>query len=291
VDEVADDWSPDYRRTQPNRILQLVEEFPTLNDVKDQKKQRAFRGRRLKEVLRSTLCEDLVPLRMCLGWAYDEGLIAGLPEVPLPDKSKKGVRAHDRSRVDLTDAKTEALLTALPVKTRSGHPARDVFTVVWDTSLRHGGIFRAEAGRHFKPPDRVLYRTADIDKCGVEEPLLLTERAYQALLRNAPDIGPIFKPWDYRKTLRKAAAAIGLPPADVKSLDMRDFRHAALTDGARKSGHLTGLSHMAGHTDQRTTSRYIHPTTEDQREVLNKRFPSNGTPNGTPSAEPEEDAC
>jgi hypothetical protein len=291
VDEVADDWSPDYQRTQPNRILSLVEAFPKLNDVKDQKRQRTFRTERLKEVLRATLCEDLVPLRMCLGWAYDEGLIAELPEVPLPDKSKKGTRAHDRRRVDLTAPQAEGLIAALPVRTRNGHPARDVFTVVWDTTLRHGGVFRIEAGRHFRPPERMLYRTADIDKNGCEEELVLTDRAYQALLRNAPDIGPIFKAWDYRKTLRKAADAIGLPPEDVKSLDMRDFRHAALSDGARKSGHLTGLSHMAGHKDQRTINRYIHPQTEDQKEVLNKRFPSNGTPNGTPSVEPEEDAC
>jgi hypothetical protein len=291
VDEVADDWSRDYRRTQPNRILRLVEEFPTMNDVRDLKRQRAFRARRLKEVLRATLCEDLVPLRVCLAWAYDEGLITEPVEVPLPDKSKTGTRAHDRRRVDLTDAQTEALIAALPVKTRAGHPARDVFTVAWETGLRHGGVFRLETPRHFRRGVRELYLTADIDKNGWERAIDLTERSYKALERHAPDIGPIFEAWDYRKTLRGAGRAIGLHPDDVASLDLRDFRHAASTDGADKSGDLTGLSYTAGWTNPNTASRYVHPKKRRAKELLNKRFPSNGTPNGTPSAEPEEDAC
>jgi hypothetical protein len=291
VDEVSDDWGSEYRRTQANRILQLVEEFPTLDDVRDQKKQRAFRAKRLKKVLRATLCEDLVPLRMCLAWAYGEGLISEQIDIPLPDKSKKGTRAHDRRRVDLTDEQTEALIAALPVKTRGGHPARDVFTVAWDTGLRHGGIFRLETPRHFRRGVRELHLTADIDKNRWERPVPLTVRAYQAIERNAPDIGPIFKPWDYRKTLRAAGQTIGLHPDDVATLDLRDFRHAAATDAADKSGDLTGLSYTAGWTNPNTASRYVHPKKRKAQEVLNKRFPSNGTPNGTPSAEPEEDAC
>jgi integrase len=292
LDDIVDDVSSGYLGTQAKRAVHVAERFPKLRDVTPGALRLWIKERRA-EVLDTTIRRDLVPLRECLRWAFEEGLIDEPVIVPLPKKRKKnkGTRAHETRRVDLTDHQAEALIAALPVRTRGGHPARDVFTVAWDTTLRHGGVFRIEAGRHFRPPERMLYRTADIDKNGSEEELVLTDRAYQAILRNAPDIGPIFKPWDYRKTLRKAARAIGLPPDDVKGLDMRDFRHAALSDGARKSGHLTGLSHMAGHTDQRTTNRYIHPQTDDQRKVLNKRFPSNGTPNGTPSVEPEEDAC
>ena len=74
--------------------------------------------------------------------------------------------------------------------------------------------------------------------------------------------------WDYRK-----------------SLDMRDFRHASSDDGARKSGHLSGLAYMAGRTDKHTTSRYIHPQIDDAREVMDERFPSNVTPHGTRTKE------
>jgi hypothetical protein len=40
------------------------------------------------------------------------------------------------------------------------------------------------------------------------------------------------------------------------ALTMRDFRHATTADGARKAGHLTGLSYLAGQKDQPTTSGY-----------------------------------
>jgi len=121
----------------------------------------------------------------------------------------------------------------------------------------------------------------DIDKNGYERELPLTDRAYESLAAQGFDIGPMFQRWDYRKSLRTAAKSLGLDPDDLKSLDMRDFRHAATDDGARKSGHLSGLAYMAGHTDEHTTSRYIHPQIDDAREVLNNRFPSNGTPSGT----------
>jgi hypothetical protein len=74
-----------------------------------------------------------------------------------------------------------------------------------------------------------------------------------------------------------------LRPESSEYMTGGDFRHAAADDGARKSGHLSGLAYIAGHTDKHTTSRYIHPQIDDAREVLNKRFPSNGTPSGTRS--------
>ncbi len=72
--------------------------------------------------------------------------------------------------------------------------------------------------------------------------------------------------WDYRKNLRTAAESLGLDPDDLESLDMRYFRHAATDDGARKSGHLSGLAYMAGHTEwhanQREWSRAAKMLTE-----------------------------
>lgn len=190
--------------------------------------------------------------------------------VLLPKKRAKGTRVNDTTRVDVTAEQVEALLVALPERTRGGHPICDIFTVAWDTGLRHGGIFRLEAGRHFKRGRRELFITSDIDKCAWERPLPLTRRAYQALLRNAPDIGPIFKPFNYRKSLRAAARSIGLE--DAARLDLRDVRHAATSDAARASGHLLGTSYIAGHVQQGTTSRYVHPRIDDARKVLNARF-------------------
>jgi len=278
--------SPSYVATQAKRAVMLAERFPHVSDVTHDA-VRAFVRERRTEVLDTTIRRDLVPLRECLRWAFEAGEI----DVPVPvflpkaHKRDRGTRAHDTTRVDLTDLQAEALIQALPERTRRGHPARAIFTVAWDTGLRYGGVFRLEAGRHFRPGVRELYLTADIDKAGWERPMPLTERAYQALATHAPDIGPIFNPWDYRKTMAKAAKEVGLerPP------DLRDFRHAATTDGARKGGQLTGVSYLAGHTDPSTTGRYIHPRTEDAQKVLDKRFGPFETPTGTPDAQRSAD--
>jgi integrase len=147
--------------------------------------------------------------------------------------------------------------------------------------VRRTTIFRLEAGRYFHVDRKTLHVTKHIDKNGYERELPLTDRAYESLATQGVDIGPVFQRWAYRKSLRTAAKALGLAPDDLKSLDMRDFRHAAIDHGARKSGHLSGLAYMAGHTNKHTTSRYIHPQIDDAREVPNKRFPSNGPPSGT----------
>jgi site-specific recombinase XerD len=277
--EIDGEINDRYLRTQAERAIRLAERFPTVADVTPQA-QRRFHAERLEHVTATTLKRDLVPLRECLRWAFDEGLI-DQPVLLLPVKKRAtGTRAHDTRRVELTDKQAEALLVALPERTRrGGHPIRDVFIVAWETGLRHGGIFRVEAGRHFRRGRRELYVTADIDKNRWERPLPLTERAYAALERHAPDIGPIFEPFDYRATLRAAARSIGLE--DAHRLDLRDFRHAATTDGARKAGHLTGSSYIAGHRQVSTTNRYIHAPIEDARRVLDARFGSVGTPCAT----------
>ncbi len=55
------------------------------------------------------------------------------------------------------------------------------------------------------------------------------------------------------KGLRTAAKDLRLDPDDLNSLDMRDFRHAATNDRARKSGHLSGLAYIGGHNDKNTS--------------------------------------
>jgi len=280
LDDIDGTVSEQYWTTQAKRTVVLAERFVLVSDVTP-KAVRDFIKERLQSVTASTVRRDLVPLRECMRWAFDEELIDQPVFIPLPKKRARGTPAIDTRRVGLTDAQVEALLRALPLRTRKGHPIRDVFTVAWDTGLRHDGIFRLEAGRHFRRDRKTLQVTKDIDKNAYERELPLTDRAYESLAAQGVDIGPIFPRWDYRKTLRTAAKTLGLDPDDLKSLDMRDLRHAATDDGARKSGHLSGLAYMAGHTDKHTTSRYIHPQIDDAREVLNKRFPSNGTPNGT----------
>jgi integrase len=277
LDDIEGEIDDRYFRTQAHRAVKLAERFPTVADLTPQA-QRQFHAERLEKVTATTLRRDLVPLRECMRWAFDEGLIDEPVQVLTPKKRAKGTRRLDTRRVDVTDVQAETLLAALPERTPKGHPVRAVLTVAWDTGLRHGAIFRLEAGRHFRRGKRELYLTADIDKNRWERPLPLTERAYQALEANAPEVGRarIFEPFDYRKALHAAAAEVGIDGAE--RLNLRDIRHAATTDGARKAGHLTGSSYMAGHRQVTTTNRYVHAQIDDARAVLNARFGSNGTP-------------
>lgn len=70
-----------------------------------------------------------------------------------------------------------------------------------------------------------------------------------------------------------AATEIGLTDRQCNSLNARDFRHAATSDAAQKTRQLAGVSYLAGHRDQRTTSRYIHPTQDAGLRALKDRFP------------------
>jgi len=295
--ELFDRWLDDiegtiearYHKTQAARALKLAERFMRVSGVTP-KAVRAFTKERLQEVSLATVKHDLVPLRECLKWALAEGLIDEPVTVPLPKKNAKGKRCLDTQRVELSDTQVEALIAALPERTprkrarygmQGGHRVRDLFIVAWETGLRHGALFGLEAGRHFVRGKRELLITADIDKARFERALPLSERAYQALNRSAPESGPIFERFDYRATLRRAARACKIEGAD--GLDLRDFRHAATTDMARKAGHLTGTSYTVGHVQQATTSRYVHPRIDDAKAVLAARFGAIDTPCVDPS--------
>ena len=90
--------------------------------------------------------------------------------------------------------------------------------------------------------------------------------------------GPLFRlcsppcPRSCRGTAAKIADEIGLTPDDVRSLDARDFRHAATTDAAGKSNEIEGIAYTLGHKDLRTTSRYLDADRKSARRVLEARF-------------------
>ena len=123
-----------------------------------------------------------------------------------------------------------------------------------------------------------LWITDDVDKNDFGRILDLTPRMTAML----DDIvlqkgeGLVFGPFQYFKALRGTAAKIadeiGLTPDDVRSLDARDFRHAATTDAAGKSNEIEGIAYTLGHKDLRTTSRYLDADRKSARRVLEARF-------------------
>ena len=281
LDAVRDAISPEYWRVQHLRSVKISERFPRLSDLTDAS-LRQYHKERLQEVTRTSVSRDMVALRQCLKWARSEGLIDRHIEILMPHKSAAGTRRNDHRRADLTPAQVETLIAALPECTRFGNPLRDVFAFSWDTGLRAGAIWRLEAGAHFRRGRDYLTLTPDIVKTREALSIPLTARAYAILDRHAPDIGPIFKQWDYRTAVNNKARELGLD-TDGK-VHLRAVRHAAITDAQRMAeGDRMAVKAMAGHRNISTTDRYTHSNLDDARRALNARFPQYGTPNGTPT--------
>ena len=76
--------------------------------------------------------------------------------------------------------------------------------------------------------------------------------------------------------LRQIADRIALSPDDVRSLDARDFRHAATTDAAGKSNEIEGIAYTLGHKDceplRATSTPTADPLVGSSRHVLRWEF-------------------
>lgn len=232
---------------------------------------------RLLHVTRATVKKEVGVLRRFVKWAHRHGEIPEAVEVPSPPVRAKGNRVVDRPLVLLSDAQAEAIVEALPYRSPHGRPIKALFAVLWDTGLRIEGVEKLSVPEHYEPGAIVLRVTEEIDKNGYGRNLPLTPRTRAALDSVIEGPGIIFGKYGYYKTLRRTARGIakniGLTAHQCRSLDARDFRHAATSDAAQKTRQLAGVSYLAGHRDQRTTSRYIHPTQDAGLRALKDRFP------------------
>lgn len=227
-----------------------------------------YQRARLARVSRSTVRKERSGLRRFLAWAHERGFVAELlAPPPLPMKAL-GTQAQVMRRVDLDVAAIERLLRALPERTRSGHPARAFYTLLWETGLRRGTLRRLSVPEHYRRGASELVITQRIDKARVERVLPLTARARRALDAVCPDIGLVFGTVRYEYALRKAAVAAEI--AGAEHLSDHDFRHARLTYWGERTDNLLGLQFLAGHKHATTTATYMHAGRKAADEVLRK---------------------
>jgi len=234
-----------------------------------------FETARLRVVSPATVKKEKGVLRRFVKWASSPSRRYLDPvEVPNPPKGARGVRAIHRERVDLTPAQAEAIIAALPERSRHGKPIRALFEMFWITGLRREGVERLRVPENYEPGRGVLFITEDVDKNSYGREIELPVRLRRMLDEIVDGPGLIFGRYNYTKTLRasarKVAKDIGLTDREVETLDARDFRHAVATDSADKS--LRGTAYLLGHRDLRTTSRYVHPGRADAREIMRARF-------------------
>lgn len=229
---------------------------------------------RLRKVTAKTVRKELSALRRFFAWAkerehFDPPAVCEVPG------SAIGTRAVEQRRVDLDEVTIERVLAALPERTyltkskrRGGLPVRAFYTVMWETGLRRGTLWRLEAPRHYRRGSRELFVAREIDKARYERTIDLTPRARVALDSVCPDEGLIFGKHDMRKHLRAAAIAVGLDAEDAKHLSNHDFRHARTTHLIERGGSLLGVGYVVGHLNASTTDLYAHARRHAGRAVL-----------------------
>jgi len=223
---------------------------------------------RLRTVKRATLQKERSTLRGFLAWCEEQGYLVDAPEFPKLPRKAIGTAFAVRRRGKATDIsleECEALIAALPGWTRPrtdqpSFPIRARFVVAFETALRPATLDALSVPEHYSRGSSTLTITDDIDKARFGRVLPLTPAARAALESVCrPGIaGPVFGSHDYRWQLRKAAKAVGLPAAKLRTFCAYDLRHARLTELA-EGGNLTGTAYVAGHRRVTTTALYVKP--------------------------------
>ncbi len=248
--------------------------FGTLQAITESKAN-AYVRKRLREVRRTTLLKELSALRGFLSWCKTEGHIEVVPKVTSPPRSATGVD-HDggkrkKVRVEISEEEAEAIIAALPERTKGKLPAKAFFTVMYETSLRRETLFSLVAPGDYARGRSTLRIRDEIDKVRFGRVLPLSRRAREALDSVCPDEGLVFGPAHYRHVLHAAAKAAGLSAHRAKHLSYHDWRHAALTHMASRTTDLVGMAYLAGHRDVSTTSKYVHANIRAAERVIAAR--------------------
>jgi len=134
-----------------------------------------YRRHRLRQVGR-----ELTALRSFVAWALRKRYLTEAVEVRDPSRNVVGTPVLQTERVEVTANEVEALLRALPVRTRYGHPVRALFTTIWETSLRIGTMQRLSAPEHYAKGAKALRIGERIDKARYARKIPLTSRSHPA---------------------------------------------------------------------------------------------------------------
>lgn len=237
------------------RYLTVFERyFGTIDQIP--KRAEAFMYDRLKKVGRETVKKELSGLRGLVRHALGD---AAARTVPTPPRTAVGKVVFDRRVTELDPKVTRKVLAALK------GPAREYFTVLYETGLRPATLYELRVPDHYTPGAKSLRITDEIDKARFGRDLPLTPAARRALDLACPD-GPglIFGQHDYRYPLEKACALVA-----ASRCTPYDLRHAFGTHMVERSNNLPGVAYLMGHRNTGTTSaRYVHPSRRAALDVL-----------------------
>jgi len=249
----------DWNRCELTWRVQLLPRFPNIENLTPASIGDFYQAR-LREVKRETVRKDRAVLVRFVKWASMQGRnYIDRVDVPPLAKKVRGVQAvPGREVTEIDRAEVLAILRLLPTYSeRKRRPVRALITLGAEYGLRREMMEKLRVPEHYKLGDDEIRITAEIDKEGEARALELTPLAREALERIAPEEGLIFGRYDYRRTLRKAAAQV-IGEERARYLTLRDLRHAALTDLAECTQSVGAVAAIAGHRDLQTTSRYFN---------------------------------
>lgn len=236
---------------------------------------RQYAMNRLKDVTRGTVRKELSSLFAFYDWAKTNEHITSVPPRPELPRGMAGKRSgtHRAAPVVVTNDEALRIVRALPEWAARGggtKPAkavagafrvRDFFELLYETGLRPGTIARLEVPKHWKPGQRTLTITRDIDKVRYAREVPLSARAIAVLQKCAPERGLVFGQHDYRSHYKAAAVAV-LGEERGRDFAPYDLRHERITIVLAASQDLLGTAYLAGHKQITTTNRYLHAAQE-----------------------------
>lgn len=233
-----------------------------------------YRNERLRVVQGATVRKELGALRRFLNWCHDRGHLPRVVNVPGVAKRVTGKRYRVRRRVeapDLSPAEVEAVLAKLPKWSTSRKvkpfPIQARFRVQYETGLRPSTIDGLSVPANYTKGAPALRIEVWIDKTRQARKVPLMPTARKALDAVCPKEGVIFGHHDYREHIRAAAKA-ALPKAAADVFTGAHFRSARITHFLEESSNVPGVQFLVGHSDARSTSRYLRPSFRAAEAVL-----------------------
>ena len=247
----------------------------------------AYVRKRLGAVTRTTVTKELSALRGFVNWCEEVGHLPEAPRIKAPPRKSTGTRASKRRTVELVPEQVEAIIAALPDRSRGGGKPKAFYALLWETGLRKATIERLVA-EDFRPGDSVLIVRDEADKARFGRVLPLTARACEVLREVCPETGEVFGKRDMRTTLRKAARAAGIGKDDARFLSNHDFRHGRTTHLLEHSDNLVGVAYLMGHKQITTTNRYVKPLQRAGEAVLRAAEAANSGADSGAEAQKQE---
>lgn len=224
-----------------------------------------------RAITTTAINHEVGTIRRMLNMAADWGVIEYVPKIRLSGTGKQVERI-------VTQAEEEEYVGNAP------QPLKDFAVVCLDTSLRPGEILRLRweedvvfANRR----ERVgSLQVIEGKSKNARRTLVMTERVAEVLTRRHKRAGRPLEGWVFPGS--EADGSQNYSSLDSQHdrliarlgfavpLRLYDLRHTALTRLAQSGADVFSIQKIAGHSDIRVTSRYVHPTPEHIKQAFTR---------------------